>query len=383
MPKRRVFITPVRQYGNRWGFSDYFSTGRRIQIRRKTKAAAEQAHTELSVLVTNGRKDLLGISAVELAEFRKFKEMHGKSRTLKVALAEFLALKEGTSRANYTALKYALQPLADAFGADAVVAAITTPQLQRLLDSRPVALRRKHNLLNAWKALWAYEQRQGYITAGRTAPERVERVPRVPGKVNVLTPDQLRVLFDNVREPYLPWLAIGAFAGVRSEEIAPDPTSKKSPLMWEDFKWNQRHIFLRRETAKTGRRKNPQPRIIPINAALAAWLTPYRLATGRVCQTQPTQGETLRLGAFIGGEWPHNCLRDSWISYSIALRKGDRKTVAYEAGNSEAMIAQSYEELQPMKLAREYFEKVRPARATNVITLGEKSRQSHAKSGVH
>ena len=375
MPKRRSLITPVRLYGDgRYGFDELWTAGHRKCIRRRDKADALSEHTELSVLISNGRKDLVDISPRELAEFRDYQQQRTKSRPLGAAVTEFLAIKERTSTTNLKALKYALVPLVKNFGADVSLADITTPMLQRFLDALPVGLRRKHNLLNAWKALWAYEVRQGYLREGATAPMRVESVPRIPGKPNVLTPAQLRILFDHVREPFLPWLAIGAFAGVRSEEIAPDPDSKKSPLMWSDFKWEQGHIFLRRETAKTGRRKNPQPRVIPFNDALLAWLAPYRFASGRVCEMQPTQGETKRLGGFISGEWPHNCLRDSYISYRLAITKGDRKGVAYEAGNSETMISQSYEELQPETAAREWFDGVRPATEANVVAIGRRKR---------
>ena len=366
----------VTQYSDgRWGFNEYWTTGKRIQVRRRTKAEAEKARTDLLVLIENGRRDLIHIGAAELAAFRVYTEDQTKSRQLHEAIAEFLKQKKRTSTTNYKAIKYALEPLLVKFGAKTAMGGITTPMLQRLLDSLKVGERRKYNLLAAWKALWAYEKRQGYIRGEYTAPENVEPIQRLPGKVNVLTPEQLRALFTHVRESYLPWLAIGAFAGVRSEEIAPDRDSKKSPLLWEDFKWDAGHIYLRRETAKTGRNKNPQPRIIPINDALSSWLAPYRLATGRVCEFQPTQGETARLGKFIGGKWPHNCLRDSFISYSVALTK-DRKAVAYAAGNSEAMIAQSYEELKPEALAKEYFNDIRPTQPENVI------KPSHSKVTV-
>src|SRR4029077_17090849 len=125
--------------------------------------------------------------------------------------------------------------------------------------------------------------------------------------------DQMRIMLDNVLAVYLPWLAIGAFAGIRTEEIAPDRKSKKSPLLWEDFDWKHKVIIVRAETAKTR-----EEREVPILPNLAEWLAPYGSATGPVCLLRPCNHETRRLGKFIGG-WKHNALRDSFCSYRARI----------------------------------------------------------------
>ena len=179
-----------------------------------------------------------------------------------------------------------------------------------------------------------------------TEAERVEPIQKLPGQANVLTPDQMQTLLDNVRQEYLPWLVIAAFAGVRSEEIAPDPKSKKSPLKWEDFDWQHKTIVVRAETAKTR-----EEREVPLLPNLAEWLAPWRNAKGPVIgeAEQPSRRETGRLGTFIGG-WKHNALRDSFCSYRARITQNVPQ-VSYEMGNSIAMVKRSYHRRQPIHTA--------------------------------
>jgi integrase len=144
---------------------------------------------------------------------------------------------------------------------------------------------------------------------------------------------------------------VAAFAGVRSEEIAPDPKSKKSPLKWEDFDWQHQVIIVRAQTSKTR-----EEREVPILPNLAQWLSPWRNAKGPVIgnSEQPSRRETGRLGQFIGG-WKHNALRDSFCSYRAAITQNVPQ-VSYEMGNSISMVKRSYHRRQPIRAAQEWFE---------------------------
>ena len=197
-----------------------------------------------------------------------------------------------------------------------------------------------------------------------TEAEKVEPIQKLPGEANVLTPAQMQTLLDNVREEYLPWLVIGGFAGIRSEEIAPDYTSKKSGLMWEDFDWQHQVIIVRSATSKTR-----EEREVPISENLAQWLAPYRNATGPVCPHRPSNYETGRLGTFIGG-WKHNALRDSFCSYRARITQNVPQ-VSYEMGNSIAMVKKSYHRRQPIQTAQEWFDLRPPVTDSNVIAFSK------------
>lgn len=365
MRRRRPLATPIRQYGGRWGFDDYFTSGKRIQVRRQTRKAAQDAFTDLSVLIANGRKDLAGIDQIELAQFRKYKDAKLPLISLKSAITQFLASKQCGNRHLY-GLERDLGLLLSELG-NLNVADIAREHLQMLLNNRAVGSRRRFNLRAAFVNFFRWLRAQAYLPDQLTAADKLDKIERTPGDVHILSPSQMRALLDHVRIEFLPWLVIGAFAGIRSEEIAPDPKSKKSPLSWQDFKWTRRLIDLRRETAKTGKKRRPQRRLIPIQDNLFEWLRPWHNALGRVCEKQPTQWETQRLGKFIGGKWPHNCLRDSYGSYWMAIHK-NMPELAYQMGNSVQMIEQSYHERQDEPDAKEYFS-IMPKETNNVIRM--------------
>ncbi len=78
------------------------------------------------------------------------------------------------------------------------------------------------------------------------------------------TPAELAILFANVEEAYLPWLALAAWAGIRTEELAPDGKSTKDALRWSDVHFGRSVIIIRPEVSKTShRREEITPRLAP------------------------------------------------------------------------------------------------------------------------
>ena len=352
----------VQQYADgRWGFDDYSSGARRL-VRLLSKQKAEARATDIAVLLANGRGDLLQIDQGELAEFRKWKAASNVSVTIAEACASFLALKKSKSNRYRRSLTQDLKLFEGFVGPTTAITTIKALDIQRFIDSRTAGDRRKANLRAAIVALFLWARRMSYLPDRTTEAEKVEPIAKLPGQPNVLTPDQMRTLLDNVREDYLPWLLIGAFAGIRSEEIAPDHDSKKSPLKWEDIDWKHKVIIVRSETAKTR-----EEREVPLLPNLAQWLAPWRSATGRVCEFRPANNETQRLGKSIG-RWKHNCLRDSFCSYRARITQNVPQ-VSYEMGNSIAMVKRSYHRRQSIQMAKEWFN-IRPAaKSSKVVTF--------------
>lgn len=104
-------------------------------------------------------------------------------------------------------------------------------------------------------------------------------------------------------------MAIKAFSGVRTEEIA--------EMEWEHIGFKRGYIILPKAITKKKRR-----RIIPILPNLAKWLAPFEGLTGRICyrwatpQTvfQAMDRHANRSGIKAGG----NRFRNSYISYRVA-----------------------------------------------------------------
>jgi len=354
----------VRQYADgRFGFDDY-SSGQRRAVRFLSKQKAESRATEVAVLLANGRHDLLDIDRAELAEFHRWKAVNSCSRPLSEICSEFLQIKSTKSSRHVQSLERDLRLFEAFLGPTQPIAAIKAPDIQRFLDSRNAGMRRKFNLRSGIITLFRWARRMSYLDSERmTEAEKVEPIQKAPGQANILLPDQLRKLLDNVREEFFPWLCIAAFAGIRSEEIAPDPESRKSPLAWEDFDWKHRVIIVRAQTSKT-----KEEREVPLLPNLAEWLAPWRNSKGPVIgdAEQPSKRETARLGHFIGG-WKHNALRDSFCSYRARVTQNVPQ-VSYEMGNSVPMVKRSYHRRQSIRAARQWFN-IRPVKESKVVTF--------------
>lgn len=352
----------VQQYGDgRWGFDDY-SSGKRRLVKCATKEDAEKKEADINVLLANRRIDLLDGTPKEWLEFREWKAAREKSISIAQAREDFIALKKNKSSQHQRKLEQDLKRLEEFVGSTRAISTITALEIQRFIDSRSVGDRRQFNLRAEIISLCRWAQRQGFIPDGTTQAEKVEKIEKIPGKPNVLLPGQLRIMLDNVLDVYLPWLVIGAFTGIRTEEIAPDRKSKKDPLRWEDFDWNHNIVVVRAETSKVKRERD-----VPISENLAQWLAPWRNAKGPVMgdrPRQPSEGETARLGRLIGG-WKHNCLRDSFCSYRTRITQSIAQT-SLEMGNSPSMVQRSYHKRQAVEVAQEWFD-IRPKVADGKI----------------
>jgi hypothetical protein len=88
-------------------------------------------------------------------------------------------------------------------------------------------------------------------------------------------------------------------------------------------------------------KSNTGRRYVPMQPNLIAWLHPYRKTKGPVCETVNLTNALRRIAAKAGVEYKRNALRNSFISYRVAVTK-DIAKVAHEAGNSVQEIADSY-----------------------------------------
>jgi integrase len=293
----------------------------------------------------------LNPTASDVAAFVEWRTRHRPRIPLGIARSDFLAAKSGAGhyhRRNLSRYLALLDPLEDRF-----LSVITPADLRPLLPRG--APRTMANARQTWVTFWRWAARQNMVDKDSAdAPALLDLPAVVAGIPATLTPAELRILLANVSPKYLPWLALSAFAGLRTEEVAPIKHSDKPPLDWSDFHWDRNLIIVRPETAKTGRR-----RVIPILPALRAWLQPIAKESGRLAPRIPpsagegrAMAETTRLGVLIGG-WKRNALRHSWITYRAAV-VGISKT-AMEAGNSESEARRSYLDAVGVDQAEEWF----------------------------
>jgi site-specific recombinase XerD len=314
-------------------------------------------------------------SVDEFLAWRRAKSPH---KMLADARREFLAAKlasQGRSKYHLEILRKHLSKLSDKPLGDFALADF---------PAIPGAARTRKNVIVVWRQFFHWCRKQEWLPYDQpTAADRLE-IPATP-RVSPATysPAELGKLFGAVSDSYLPWLGLAAWAGIRSEELAPDPKSGKDALQWEDVHLARKIIIIRPEVSKTGHK-----RTIPICAALDAVLQAFADA-GRICPAlaphTPQRGgvmaETTRIGKVIGG-WRRNALRHSFISYRAA-QVGLGQT-AMEAGNSESEAKASYLDAMTKAEASAWFRlpKVLQSRlpATPLRVVGPVAPKSRAAS---
>ena len=137
--------------------------------------------------------------------------------------------------------------------------------------------------------------------------ELVGRVKESKKPPRVYTALELSRWLEVVRPEWLPWLVLGSFAGIRSEEIG--------KMDWSDIQWITNEIFVRPEVSKTG-----EGRYVPMQPNLVQWLLPHRKGTGSFFpeEGQP-RNETQRMAAILKQPWKRNAPRHSYGSHRLGI----------------------------------------------------------------
>jgi integrase len=182
--------------------------------------------------------------------------------------------------------------------------------------------------------LFNFAKRRGYLPKNQpTEAESISIAKEKPSEIGIFTPDQMSTLLRKANDRFIPYLAIGGFAGLRHAELM--------RLNWENIKLAQATIIVSAQAAKTSLR-----RTVPIQPNLHKWLQPYVKESGVMFTGDGSR--FLNHVTAIAREnklaWPHNGLRHSYASYRLAQCKNAAE-VSLEMGNSTQMIFRHYREL--------------------------------------
>ena len=275
------------------------------------------------------------------------------TKTVAEVADEFLTSKrvEGAGFFHLEDRKYRMNKFATAFPGR--IDQVSTHEIEVWLNGLKVSGRTRNNYRNAVLQLFRYARGKRYLP--RNEPTVVEDVAAAnsgEGAIEIYTPHELRLLLSHAPVKLLAFFAIGALAGLRSQEIM--------RLDWSDIRFEQGFIEVAAEKAKTASR-----RLVPLLPSLAAWLLPLRRKSGRVAGYRRNNGLSLarkrfcKSGIKVGKEvsaftWKPNALRHSYASYRLADIK-DAARVALEMGNSPSMLFRNYRELVTEKQAAEWF----------------------------
>jgi integrase len=277
-------------------------------------------------------------------------EMLAAKRTAK--LSEF-HLKDLTSRLKRFSESFQI-PIGD----------VTGTMIQAWLDNLDVTARTKQNYLRIIAMLFRFAIRRKHLAKDAFDEIQAVQPPKQKNdEVAIFTADEMSELLAVVRPEMVPWLAIGAFGGLRSEEI--------HRLDWREINLAERYIEIKASKAKTAAR-----RIVPITDNLAQWLIPFARESGKVIEFVTWWLQIKKTIEVINAkrspenkfEWKRNGLRHSFCSYRLAVIKNAAQ-VALEAGNSPQMIFRHYRQVVSEAEAAKWFAIAPVGPAGNVIAL--------------
>ncbi len=248
---------------------------------------------------------------------------------------------DGASDRYVSDLKHRLNRFANDFN-EQVVATITSAQIDDWLRSLKVAPVTRNNFRRVVVVAFNYAKGRGYCVSNPA--DTSAKAKEVDAPVGILTVKETTRLLNATSEETLPYFAIGAFAGLRSAELA--------RLDWLNVDFESGLIEVTAKKSKTARR-----RFIKMQPNLVAWLVPYRLHTGSVLPTNARKKfEAVRKAAELFGEsWSDNGLRHSFASYHLAAFS-DAAALALEMGHTGTdMIFRHYRELVKPNAAEAYW----------------------------
>lgn len=277
-----------------------------------------------------------------------------KSAAVETLVTEYITAKVKARRSDrYLGdLKSRLGRFARDFG-EVSVASLESPDVADWLHELKLGPVSTNNFRRLLIGLFNFAIERRYTDTNPA--EATEKAKEIESTVGILTVDEAARLLEAADERILPSIAIGLFAGLRPAEV--------ERLDWSEVDLRSGYVEVRPEKAKTARR-----RLIRVQPALAAWVTPHAQLRGPVW---PQAGRKLlgmaREQAGIA-VWPHDALRHSFASYHLAKFKNAAE-LALELGHENTrMVFKHYREVVREEEA-ERFWAIAPASLPKVCAL--------------
>jgi integrase len=359
---------------NPWRYETHRTKQAAVDAADVRLASIESGHVHWESLSPQRRRFLESVhtltSAADEQHVLAYLSSRGKAAEIVSAIAEFLAHKRASKSVetrHLGNLRRILEPFGLAF-AGRSIADIGDADVLAWWRARTKDRSGKtgNEIRAALVAFYRWAVMARMIPKDTTPADRLPRSEAAKHARRVLTPDELLKTLAAVKRDWRAWVVLGAFCGIRPEEIAPatikgaKTRAEKRGLRCEEIDWQFNVIRVPDEVSKVG-----HPRNVPLCDAAREWLLWAGIEpgmSGAVCLRNPSMRpfETARLGREVfGGVWPQDALRHSFGSYRNAqLRNLDQ--VAEEMGTSVAMLKRHYHNPRTIEEGEAWFA-LRPA----------------------
>ena len=369
-------VIPIYKFSDGRFCVDAVIAGKRKRITRFSLDAAKLEARRILALDAKGRDSEEPLPNAEAEDYRMAKHklapynislhsvvedwisLHLRSKnvipkSVPEAVNEFLVAKqvEGVSPLHLSDRQSRLRKFAISFRGR--VDRVTENEVEEWLSQIKGSRRTRRNYRDAILQLFRFARSKRFLPKGEpTGIDEVTVTADREGKIGIYSPDEMRTLLMHTPQRLLPYFALGAFAGLRSQEIM--------RLEWSDIKFNQQIIEVSAANSKTASR-----RLVPLLPTLTEWLSPHKKESGRVMEYAHNAAlgrarikfceSGIRKGSkTIKFKWKSNALRHSYASYRLADVK-DAARVALEMENSPSMLVRNCRELVTEPQAKEWF----------------------------
>src|SRR6202162_5291650 len=370
MARKKPLLFEVRpssfaKNGCKWFITGY-PEGKRKKFWFKTEKEAKTAANERNAEITaTGTQDqlpyTLRITALEgakelepfgksLADAVSFYLTHLKRTRISITVSELSdrvseeferRLKAGeASPRHFTSMKETVKRFRTKF-ADAPIKALEGNEIKGWLAQEPLAIKTRNRHLGYIKNIFGMAKEWKLIVENPFEDVGAFNNPKKE-KIEILTSDEMSRFLSALDRDWLPFFAISAFTGLRSDEVG--------RLDWNEIKLQRSLIDLPPTKSKNGRRKLEE-----ISANLLAILSPFVRAEGPVKPANRKLSHARSKASHAAGivPWKQNCIRHSFCSYGVAA-KGLEWT-AIQADHDIKMLKKHYLEMVTKEDAAKYW----------------------------
>lgn len=350
--------------------ADAFAEEKEIEIKNRGREAAA-LNDRITKEAAWAMRELkpYGVTLREVVgEYLARRRAAEKSARVADAVGEFMDLKRGAKKSDFylADLRYKLNrfanspaPLLDDEGnggaaptfGELLMSEISTAMLDAWLSGLGGSEVTRNGFRRVLSVFFSWGGKRGYSSRDENPARATEKAEEKAKRVPIFKPEEIRVILDNAPPELLPVVALGAFAGLRPEEIR--------RLDWRAVDFLRKRIDIDAGIAKTAAH-----RYVPMSETLIAWLQPVAKAAGPVAPKNYYR----RLWKFHlllaeedakkcrpAVEWKHNALRHSFASYALAAEEDAARVALWLGHTSPVMTFKHYRERVTPEAAAAWF----------------------------